>query len=132
MTKSSNWMKSATLLALASAGLLFNAGAFAHGSIKPQHGGIVQMSGETLFELLVQPDSVTLYVTDEDDEVASAGKVAKLTIVYKGARSEVTLQPGAGNLFEGKGVKIAHGAKVGVMLTDKATQAKVSANFAVE
>jgi len=126
------WKTSASVIALSAATFLFGTAAFAHGSTKPKHGGVVQMAGETLFELTVRPDSVALYVTDDDEEVASSGMVAKLTIAYKGAKSEVTLEPAAGNKFEGKGVKVVSGSKVGVLLTNKATQAKVSANFVIE
>ena len=127
-----SWKKPIALLALAAATIVFHTAARAHGSTKPEHGGVVQMSGETLFELAVRPDSVSLYVKEDDEELASAGMTARLSIVYKGAKSEVTLEPAAGNKFEGKGVKIVSGAKVGVMLTNKTTQAKVSANFAIE
>lgn len=132
MNKFLNWKAHAALLALATAALTFNTPALAHGSTKPEHGGIVQMSGETLFELTVRPDAVALYVKEDDEELASAGMSAKLTISYKGAKTEVMLEPAAGNKFEGKGVKIAPGSKVGVMLIKKATQSKVSANFSVE
>ena len=126
------WKAHAALLTLAVAALSFNGPAQAHGNTKPEHGGIVQMSGETLLELAVKPDSVALYVKEDDEDLPSADMVAKLTISFKGAKTEVTLEPGAGNKFEGKGVKIAAGSKVGVMLVKKATQSKVSANFLVE
>ncbi|HSI59212.1 MAG TPA: hypothetical protein VLA16_16745 [Ideonella sp.] len=132
MTHAPHWKKPAALLTLAAATLFFNASALAHGSTKPEHGGVVQMSGETLFELAVKPDSVALYVKEDDEELASSGMSAKLTITYKGAKSEVTLQPAAGNKFEGKGVKIASGAKVGVMLTNTTTQTRTSASFSID
>lgn len=132
MNKPLRWKSHVAMLALAATTLGFNVSAQAHGSTKPEHGGIVQMSGETLLELTVRPDSVALYVKEDDEELASAGMSAKLTIVYKGAKSEVTLEPAAGNKFEGKGVKIASGSKVGVMLIKKATQTKVSVNFSIE
>ena len=132
MSRTLYWPRPAALLALAAATLFFNASAGAHGSTKPEHGGMVQMSGETLFELAVKGDTVALYVKEDDEELASAGMTARLTITFKGAKSEVTLQPAAGNKFEGKGVKIASGAKVGVMLTNTATQTKTSANFPID
>ncbi|WP_077034610.1 hypothetical protein [Pelomonas sp. KK5] len=122
----------AALLALAAAALAFTAPAHAHGSTKPEHGGIVQMSGETLLELSVKPDSVALYLKDDDEDVPSAGMSARLTITYKGAKTELNLEPAGGNKFEAKGVRIAAGSKVGVMLVNKATQAKVSALFSID
>ena len=132
MNKSFGWKAPAAMLTLAAATLVCNGPAQAHGSTKPAHGGIVQMSGETSFELTVRPDSVALYVKEDDEELASAGMSAKLAIVNKGAKSEVTLDPAAGNKFEGKGVRIASGSKVQVLLIKKATQTKVSANFLIE
>ena len=132
MIKLSVWKKSATVLAVAGAVLAFNADALAHGSTKPQHGGIVQMSGETLIELVVQPTGVAIFVKDEDDEVASAGMAAKLVVMHKGARTEIAMKPAAGNKFEARGAKIQPGSKVAVMLTNNTTLAKVSADFAVE
>lgn len=132
MTRDLNWKTHAALWGLAVAGLVFNAAALAHGSTKPEHGGVVQMSGETRFELSVRPDSVALYVKEDDEALASSGMSARLTITYKGVKSEVTLEPAAGNKFEAKGLKIASGAKVSVLLTNKATQAKVSASFSIE
>ena len=132
MNKLLSWKARAALALLATAALTLHVPAQAHGSTKPEHGGLVQMSGETLLELTVSPDAVALYVKEDDEALPSAGMTAKLTILYKGAKTEVMLQPAAGNKFEAKGVKIAAGSKVSVVLVNKATQAKTSASFSVE
>jgi len=129
MTLPLTWKKTALLLALASASLAFSATTFAHGATKPSHGGIVQMSGETLVELLTEPTGVSVFVVDEDEEVPSSGMSAKLVITYKGAKSEVAMKAAAGNRFEAKGTKVKPGSKVEVMLTNTATMAKTSAEF---
>jgi hypothetical protein len=116
---------------LVAAATLLQGTALAHGSTKPAHGGIVQMAGETLMELVVSADGVALYVKEDDEDLPSAGMTAKLNIAYKGAKSEVALEAVAGNRFDGKGVKLGSGAKVGVVLLNKATQAKVQASFTV-
>lgn len=131
MTLFSTLKKSAGLAAIAVATLAFNADALAHGVTKPSHGGVVQMSGETLFELLVEPTGTSLFIVDEDDEVASSGFDAKLIVTAKGARTEVAMKPAAGNKFEAKGTKIAAGSKVAVLLTNKTSMAKTSAEFTV-
>jgi len=114
------------------AALTLAATADAHGSMKPQHGGVVQMTGETLFELVTGPAGVALYVKEDDEDVVSAGMTAKLTVTTKaGAKSDVALTPAGGNKFEAKGVKIPAGAKVGVMLVNKTTQARSSATFTI-
>jgi hypothetical protein len=128
----SSWKKFLPAFALGVSVLAFNTPIHAHGSSKPEHGGVVQISGETLLELVVRPDSVDLYVKDDDDEVASAGLTAKLTIVSKGAKTEVPMQAAAGNKFEAKGLKLVGGSKVSVLVVNKNTQAKIGATFSVD
>ena len=109
----------------------FNA-AQAHGGTQPEHGGVVQLVGDMSFELVARADGVELYVEDDGDEINSADMAAKLTVVDAGAKAQVTLTPAAGNKFEAKGVKIARGAKVAVLLTLKDKQSKIAANFTVK
>ena len=114
------------------AALAFATSADAHGSMKPQHGGVVQMTGETSFELVNAPAGVALYVKEDEEDVASAGLTARLTITDKAAKSSsVQMTPAAGNKFEAKGLKLAPGSKVGVMLVNKATQARASTTFTI-
>jgi len=114
------------------AALAFAASADAHGSMKPQHGGVVQMTGETRFELVNAPAGVALYVKEDEEDVASADLTARLTITTKaGKTSNVQMTPAAGNKFEAKGLKLAPGSKVGVMLVNKATQARASTTFTI-
>ena len=128
----SSWMKWPSVLALSLSALAFNAPVHAHGSSKPEHGGVVQVAGETLLELVVRPDGVALYLKDDDDDVASADMTAKLTIISKGAKTEVPMQAAAGNKFEAKGLKVVSGSKVSVLVINKSTQAKVGATFSVD
>jgi hypothetical protein len=119
------------LIAVAALGL--PAASFAHGSMKPQHGGIVQMTGETLVELVPGPAGVALYVKEDDEEVESSGVTVKLTVTTAaGAKSDVQMTPAGGNRFEAKGVKVPAGSKVGVMVVNKATQARSSVTFAIK
>jgi hypothetical protein len=124
--------KFCSVLLLSLASFAFSATVYAHGSNKPQHGGSVQIVGETSFELVTRADGVELYVMDDGEEMESAGLTAKLTIVNSGAKSEVVLKPAAGNKFEAPGVTVASGSQVAVQLTNKTTQAKVSANFTIK
>ena len=48
------------LMAMAATLAFVPAAVFAHGNMKPQHGGVVKMSGETVFELVVKPATVEL------------------------------------------------------------------------
>ena len=118
------------LLAIGLASLVATV-AYAHGGGKAEHGGVLQMVGETSLELVVKPDHVELYVEDEGEEVPSAGRTAKLTVTEAGKSAEKMLQPAGGNKFEGADIKIGKGAKAAVLVTDKATQAQVGTTFVV-
>jgi hypothetical protein len=107
-------------------------GADAHGVTKPQHGGIVQMNGETLFELVRGPTGVSLYVVDEDEPVAASSMTAKLSISGKGKKADVPLAAGKGNQFFAKGLKLAPGSNVGVQVVDKASGARYGTTFVIK
>lgn len=125
-------MKKIASLACVMAALALTAPALAHGFTKPQHGGVVQMNGETLFELVAQPAGVSLYVIDEDDPVNAAGMTAKLTITAKGKRSEAVMVSAKGNQFFAKGIKLPKGASVGVQVTDKASGSRFGTTFTIK
>lgn len=91
----------------------------AHGSMKPQHGGLVQMTGETMIELVAGPKGVDVYLSEEDEPLAAAGFTAKLTQTAAGAKSEAALKPAGGNRLTAAGFKAAKGAKLVVALVDK-------------
>jgi hypothetical protein len=105
--------------------------ALAHGNTKPLHGGVLQMVGETSFELVTKPDGAELYVVDDGEDVASSTMTAKLMIDAGGAKSEAAMTPAGGNKFEAKGVKIPSGAKVAVLLTGS-DQSKTTARFTIK
>ncbi len=100
----------------------------AHGSMKPQHGGMVQMSGETMMELVAGPKGVDVYLSEEDEPLTAAGFTAKLTQSAGGAKSEVVLKPAGGNRLSAPGFKTVKGAKLVVALVDK-SGAKIFATF---
>lgn len=106
--------------------------AYAHGSTKPQHGGIVQVTGETMFELVNKPAGVELYISEHGEEIPSSSASAKLSIASGGAKKEVSLTPAGGNKYVAKGVKAPSGSKVIVTLVDNTIKAKTFATFTVK
>lgn len=102
--------------------------AIAHGSMKPQHGGQVQMSGETLVELVSTPKGVDVYLTEEDEPVMAANYTAKLTQTAGTAKTEAKLVPAGANKLSAAGFKPAKGAKLVVALVEK-SGAKIFASF---
>jgi len=106
-------------------------GALAHGKGKPEHGGVLQLVGETSIELVNRPDHVEVWVEDEGDEVASAGLSGKI-LVEGPVRSEISLAPAGENRLEAKGATLAKGSQVTVLLTATATEAKTAASFKID
>lgn len=93
--------------------------ALAHGSMKPQHGGLVQMTGETMFELVTGPKGIDVYLSEEDEPIPAAGYTAKLTQTLAGKKTEAALKPAGGNKLTAAGFKAGKGAKIVVALVDK-------------
>jgi hypothetical protein len=106
--------------------------AHAHGSTKPQHGGIVQVTGETMFEMVNKPAGVELYITEHGEDIPSSSASAKLSITSGAAKKEVSLTPAGGNKYVAKGVKVPSGSKVTVTLVDNTIKAKTFATFTVK
>ncbi len=102
----------------------------AHGSMKPSHGGMVQESGEILFELVKTSKGIDVYITEEDEALAATGFDAKLIVTpAAGKKYSAALTPVSGNRFTAAGVKPASGSKVVVSLVDKKSAAKAFATF---
>lgn len=106
--------------------------ASAHGSMKPLHGGVVTMVGETVVELVRAPKGVDVYLTEEDEPLAASGFSGKLIVTAAGAKQETALAAQAGNRMSAPGLKIPAGAKVVVALTAKGSGAKTLASFTVK
>lgn len=100
----------------------------AHGSMKPQHGGLVQMTGETMFELVTGPKGVDVYLSEEDEPLPASAYTAKLTQTAAGKKTEAALKAAGGNKLSAPGFKAAKGAKIVVALIDK-SGAKTFATF---
>lgn len=100
----------------------------AHGSMKPQHGGMVQMTGETMFELVTGPKGADLYLSEEDEPLSAANYTAKLIQTAAGQKTEAPLKAAGGNKLSAPGFKAAKGAKIVVSLIDK-NGAKTFATF---
>ena len=74
--------------------IAFAVSAKAHGSMKPLHGGVVTMVGETVVELVRAPKGVDVYITEEDEPLAATGFSGKLIVTatacrHRGSRSRL-------------------------------------------
>jgi hypothetical protein len=117
------------LCVLSTLSLAFNA-AHAHGSTKPVHGGVVQMVGDTSFELVARPEGAEVYLVDDGEDLSSDGLSGKLMIDNAGTKTEAPLTAAGGNKLEAKGAKIPSGAKVVVLVLLK-DASKVRASFSI-
>lgn len=100
----------------------------AHGSMKPQHGGIVEMTGETMFELVTGPNGADVYLSEEDEPLSAAGYTASLIQTAAGKKTETPLKAVGGNRLNAPGFKAVKGARIVVSLVDK-NGAKIFATF---
>ncbi|MEA1671980.1 hypothetical protein [Nitrospirillum sp. BR 11163] len=103
--------------------------ALAHGNTRPQHGGVVLMAGETVFELVTKAGAVALYVTDDDEPVKATDMSGDMTISAGGKTQLVPLKPADGNRFDAPGATIPANARVAVQVKDKATQTSLGTTF---
>jgi hypothetical protein len=113
---------SVSLIALPSA-------AGAHGSMKPSHGGVVTMSGETMVELVRTAKGADIYISEEDQPLAASGYTGTATVTASGAKKSFPLTAQAGNKMTAPGLKAPAGSKVVVALTSKKSEAKTFATF---
>jgi hypothetical protein len=104
----------------------------AHGFTQPKHGGVVSMSGETLFELVMKPKGLELYVIDDDDPVVASGMTARLTVNVGGKLQNVMLKPAAGNRFDGPALKAPAGTRIAVLVIDTKSQAHLGTTFTIK
>ncbi|MDR7101622.1 hypothetical protein [Croceicoccus sp. BE223] len=128
-------MKNSILASLLAAGLVIGAAspALAHGSMKPSHGGVVQMSGEIMAELVRTPKGVDIYLTEEDEPIAASGFDAKLIVTpAAGAKTTTALKPVSGNKLTAAGLKLGAGSKAVVSLVSKKDASKTFLTFALK
>lgn len=92
-------------------------GAHAGHDDKARHGGVVSVVKDVNYELVVTPDTATLYVSDHGQPVDLKGASARLMLLSNADKSEATLAP-AGDRLEAKGAfKPAAGTKALAQVT---------------
>jgi hypothetical protein len=95
--------------------------AHAHGddhSHTPLHGGVVTEVGDMDYELVAQPERITLHLRDHGKPAKTEGASARLTLLNGSEKTEATLAPAAAGTLEAKGqFKVAPGTKVLALVT---------------
>jgi len=103
----------------------------AHGDPVPQHGGIVKVSKDITFELVLRPQGAEVYLDDHGSPIATANLSGKLTAVKGLSKSEAVLKPAGGNRFDATGIAIESGAKVLASITSADGARKFNVWFTV-
>lgn len=107
------------VLAMVGALALVSPVALSHSDAKPQHGGVIHSKYDLNFELVRDTDSVSLYVDDHGEPVATDELTGQLIILAGGKKSEATLRTAGKGKLTASAVQIPDGARVVVTLTDK-------------
>lgn len=103
--------------------------ALGHGSTTPQHGGVLQMSGEMQVELVARSGALDVYISEEDEPLAASGFTGLLILTAPdGTASRVPLQAVSGNRFTAPN-RPPSGTRVVVSLTSRADQARTFVTF---
>jgi hypothetical protein len=130
MKKQALWLPLALTLALSPA--LAPLPALAHGNTTPQHGGIVQLSGETLVELVAGTDGTSVFVAEEDEPVPASDLTVTLTVMDPAGKRQVEMVPATGNRLDAPGLKLAAGTKIGALIVNKTNQVRTIVAFTVK
>jgi hypothetical protein len=71
---------------------------------RPKHGGLMKEGAGRVYELVVTPATITVWVTDEGNRpVVTAGTIATLTLIESGSRVEIPLAPAGENRLAATG-----------------------------
>ena len=71
--------------------------------IEVRHGGVVVQMGDMEYELVAKPDSLNLFVYDDDKPAATKGGKARVVLTAGNDKKVVELEPAGGNKFKAKG-----------------------------
>ncbi|MFC4160566.1 hypothetical protein [Chitinimonas lacunae] len=86
--------------------------AYAHGDLKPAHGGVIAEGKQVVVELVVKTDRLDVYLTDHVKAIDAKGASGQVILLSGGTKTEARLLPAAGNLLSVQGnFKLGAGAK---------------------
>lgn len=114
-------MKKQLLMVLAMVGsmALVSPVALSHSDAMPQHGGVLHSKYDLNFELVRETNSVSLYVDDHGEPVATNELAGQIMVLAGGKKSEALLTAAGAGKLKASAMQIPDGAKVVVTLTDK-------------
>jgi hypothetical protein len=89
----------------------------AHGSIEPEHGGVVKQSHDMVFELVREEKSVSLYVRDHGQAYPTKELDADIVVLANKEKSEASFISTGGNKMV-VDITINDGAKVLISVSE--------------
>ena len=97
--------------------LAFNSSISAHGDMEPQHGGIVKVEHEIIFELVRRESDVSVYLRDHGKPYPTDKVTGNIIVLAGGKKSDLKLTPAGDNKMTAS-IKIPDGAKVLVKIKE--------------
>lgn len=104
-------------MTLLTTSLLLAGTAFAHGDLKPAHGGHIQEGSRTTVELVVDAAATRVFLSDHGKTVPSAGASGEVILLDGGHKTTVPLTAASDNVLTGPGTTVRAGAKAIVRVT---------------
>lgn len=104
----------------------------AHGDAAAKHGGIVKVSNDITFELVVKDHAAELYLDDHGEPLNAESLRGKLTVLKGGTKWDFELKPAGGNRLEAQGARIPSGSKVVAALTTADGKPAMTVRFAID
>lgn len=96
---------------------LLSAQIFAHGDLKPAHGGLIKEGKLLTLEVNVDPTMTMVYLTDHGQVVPSKDISGEVILLDGATKSTIKLTPSGGNSLMGTGTKTKPGTKAIVKVT---------------
>ncbi len=91
--------------------------AFSHGSLEPEHGGIVKIEHELVFELVRGESNTSVYIKDHGKPVDTEKLTGSIMVLAAGKKSEAELSAAGGNKMTAD-IVLSDGDKVLVKVSD--------------
>jgi hypothetical protein len=92
-------------------GLSLSAAVFAHGDLKPIHGGQIIEGKKMTVELVAQPEMVTVFLSEHEKLVDTKNATGEVILLNGGRKQVITLSPAGENSLKGNGVTLEKSAK---------------------
>lgn len=91
--------------------------AYAHGDLKPAHGGQIAEGKAVTVEVTIDPSMTMAFLSDHGKNVDSTGTSGEVTLLNGSIKSSIKLSPSGGNSLMGAGAKLSPGAKAIIKIT---------------